>query len=73
METMTSKDVTQLLRRYLRSRSDLGHWNAVKARVLEPQNPFEARVVRKPQQWFVLFVIIASALAGAFLFFNFSN
>jgi hypothetical protein len=73
MGTITGKDIGQMLRRYLRSRSDLGFWNALGARLLKPQNPFEPPSVRKPQKWFVLFVIIASALTGAFLFFNFSN
>lgn len=69
MKPITGKDVNQTLRRYLRSRSDLGLWKALAARILKPQNPFEPRSVRKPKQWFVLFVIIASALASAFVVF----
>lgn len=69
MKPITGKDVNQTLRRYLRSRSDLGLWKVLGARILKPQNPFEPQSVRKPKQWFVLFVIIASALASAFVVF----
>jgi hypothetical protein len=73
METVSARDVEQMLRRYLHSRSDIGLWNAIGATILKQQNPFEPRSVRKPQQWLVLSLIIATALAGAFLFFSLSK
>ncbi len=73
MQATSQKDVRRELRGYLRSRADLGICNAVRAKILMPQNPFEALSFRKPQQWFVFLLIIASALAGVIIFFNFSN
>jgi len=73
MQATSQKDVRRELRGYLRSRADLGICSAVRAKILMPQNPFEALSFRKPQQWFVFLLIIASALAGVIIFFNFSN
>jgi len=73
MQARKQKHVRQELLRYLRSRADLGICNALRAKILVPQNPFEPLSFRRPQQWFVFLLIIASALAGVFIFFNFSN
>ncbi len=73
MEQVTAKSVEAMLRRHLRSRSDLGLCNAVRAHILESQNPFEPPSVRKPRLWFVLFLIMSSALIGAFAYFNLWN
>jgi len=72
-KAVNRRDVDRILRQYLRSRSDLGLRNAIALRILKPQSPFEPKTFRTPQPWFLLFAIIASTFAGAFLFFNFSN
>ena len=48
----------RMLQQYLRSRSDLGLWNAVAARVMAPNSPFEPASARKPQLWFLFFSIV---------------
>lgn len=56
---------------YLRDRPDLGIRTAISARVLEPRNPFEPESLPRPQRWFVLLLLVASASAAAFAYFNF--
>ena len=70
---VTAKEVYTALRQNLRSRPDLGLGKAVAECVLEPPNPFEPGVVRKPQRWFVLLGIISLAALEAFVYFNFGN
>ena len=70
---VTAKEVLTTLRHKLRSRSDLGLGKAVADRLLEPQNPFEPGLVRRPQRWFVLLCIISVAAFGAFVYFNVWN
>jgi len=70
---LTAKEVLTTLRQNLRSRSDLGLGKAVADRLLEPQNPFEPGLVRKPQRWFVLLCIISVAALGAFVYVNVWN
>ena len=65
-----AKEAYTALRQNLRSRPDLGLGKAVADRVLEPPNPFEPGLVRKPQRWFVLLCIISLAALGAFVYFN---
>jgi len=67
---VTAKEMYTALRQNLRSRPDLGLGKAVADCVLEPPNPFELGVVRKPQRWFVLLCIISLAALGAFVYFN---
>ena len=62
-----------MLRQCLVNRSDLGFWNAVAAKILEPQNPFGHGERRRPQRWFVLSLVSAFAAAIAFAYFNFWN
>ena len=62
-----------MLRQYLSRRSDLGFWNTVAAKILEPQNPFGNGERRRPQRWFVLFLVNSLAAAIAFVYFNFWN
>ena len=69
----TAKEVFTTLRHNLRSRSDLGLGKSVADRMLEPQNPFEPGVARKPQRWFVLLCIISVAALGSFVYFNVWN
>jgi len=70
---LTAKEVLTTLRQNLRRRSDLGLGKAVADRLLEPQNPFEPGLVRKPQRWFALLCIISVAALGAFVYFNVWN
>ena len=64
-----------MLRQSLRRRSDLGLWNGVAAKILEPQNPFGQgeRERRTPQRWFVLLLVSLFASAVAFVYFNIWN
>ena len=64
-----------MLRQCLRRRSDLGLWNLVAAKILEPQNPFGQgeRERRTPQRWFVLLLVSLFAAVIAFVCFNFGN
>lgn len=70
---VTAKEVLTTLRHNLRSRSDLGLGKAVADRVLEPPNPFEPGLIRRPQRWFVLLCLISLAALGAFVYFNVWN
>ncbi len=70
---VTAKEVLTTLRHNLRSRSDVGLGNAVADRLLEPPNPFEPGLVRRPQRRFVLLCIISVAALGSFVYFNVWN
>jgi len=39
--------------------------------VLEPKNPFEPQLRRRPRRDFVLLVVLAGMPVGAFVYFNF--
>jgi hypothetical protein len=73
MERITPKDVDRMLRRCLSRRSDLGLWNAVAAKILEPKNPFGDGGRRRPQRWFVLLLVSSFAAVVAFMYFNLWN
>jgi len=64
-----------MLRQCLCRRSDLGLWNLVAAKILEPNNPFGQgqRERRIPQRWFVLLLVSSFAAVVAFVYFNFWN
>ena len=64
-----------MLRQYLSRRSDLGLWNAVAEKILEPKNPFGQgqKERRRPQRWFVLLLVSSFAAVIAFVYFNFWN
>ena len=70
MDRITPKEVNRMLRQRLRRRSDLGLWNAVAAKILEPQNPFGHGERRTPERWFVLLLVSLSAAVIAFVYFN---
>ena len=73
MGRITPGEVDRLLRQYLRRRSDMGLWNALTAMICEPHNPFSTEPRRKPQRWFVLFVVSLAGAVAAFGYFNFLN
>ena len=73
MDRISPKEVHRMLRQCLRHRSDLGLWNAVAAKILEPQNPFGRGERRTPERWFVLLLMSLSAAIIAFVYFNFWN
>jgi len=73
MERITPKDVDRMLRRCLSRRSDLGVWNALAAKILEPKNPFVDGGRRTPQRWFVLLLVSSFAAVVAFVYFNLWN
>jgi len=64
-----------MLRQCLCRRSDLGLWNLVAAKILEPNNPFGQgqRERRIPQRWFVLLLVSSFAAVVAFVYFNLWN
>jgi len=62
-----------MLRQCLRRRSDLGLWNAVAEKILEPKNPFGHEERRIPQRWSVLLLVSLFAAVIAFVYFNFWN
>jgi len=62
-----------MLRQCLRRRSDLGLWNAVAEKILEPKNPFGDGGRRRPQRWFVLLLMSSFAAVVAFVYFNLWN
>ncbi len=68
---ISAKEVHITLVRYLRDRPDLGFRKAIAARVLELRNPFESEPLPRLQRWFVLLLLVASASAVAFTYFNF--
>jgi len=73
MERITPGEVDRLLRQHLRLRSDMGPWNALRAMIFEPHNPFSTESRRKPYRWFVLFVLSLVATVAALGYFNFLN
>ena len=62
-----------MLQQCLRRRSDLGLWNAVAAKILDPQNPFGHGEGRTPERWFVLLLVSLFTAVIAFVYFNFWN
>jgi hypothetical protein len=68
---ISAEEVHMTLERYLHERPGLGIRKAIAARVYEPRNPFAAESLPKPQRWFVLLLLLASASAVAFVYFNF--
>jgi hypothetical protein len=73
MERIQPIQVDRMLREHLGRRSDLGLRNAVTAIIFEPQNPFETQSRRRPERWFVLFVVSSAVALSTFVYFNFWN
>jgi hypothetical protein len=72
-EPLTVKEVHAMLEQELRNRSDLGLWKAVRNLVMDPKNPLEPEPIRKPQRWFVIFLISGMVAIAAFSYFNMWN
>ena len=68
--TVTRQKVHSWLKDYLRGRPELGLDKAILHVVLEPPNPFEPEVRRRPSKEFVLAALWLVALAGVFMYFN---
>ena len=69
-ERASVEQIHAMLQHYLHGRADLGFSKAVAAHILEPRSPFETRSSRRPQRWFVLLLLVVSASAPAFAYFN---
>lgn len=68
---LTTKEAHVALVEYFKSRRDLGLWQAFLDLILEPPNPFEPKMRRKPGQGLVLAVIVVGLPLAAFVYFNF--
>jgi hypothetical protein len=68
---ISAKEVHINLAHYLHERPDLGIRKAIAAHTLEPRNLFESEPHPRPQRWFVLLLLVASASSLAFAYFNF--
>jgi len=71
VKQLTVAKVHNALEAKLRARPDLGLWKAFVALVLEPPNPFDRRARRWPKKEFVGVIILVTAGAYVFLYFNF--
>lgn len=69
-KTMTKSEVRILLRKYLKTRPEIGFGNLIVNTVLEPSNPFEPDKRRLPRKAFVLVAFSLLALVGVFVGFN---
>ena len=67
----TAKEIHGMLVKYFRSRPDLGLWKSIVDLLLQPKNPFEPQLRRRPRRDFVLLVVLAGMPVGAFVYFNF--
>jgi hypothetical protein len=70
-ERISPNEIHGMLVKCLHNRPDLGVGKAMTTRILEPRNPFEPESIRRPQRWFVLFLLVSLALTGTFICFNF--
>jgi len=73
MQRIRTEEVDRILRQYLGGRSDLGFWNALAPNILEPHSPFGPGTRKRPQRWFLLFLMSSIAALAAFGYFNFWN
>lgn len=69
-EQIKARQVQELLREYLRRRSDLGIGRGLFDFVLESPNPFDSKRKRLPKRWFVLSVLLGASGFGCFVYFN---
>ena len=67
----TADEVYGMLAKHFSSRPDLGLWKRILDVVLQPKNPFEPQLRRRPRRDFVLLVVLAGMPVGAFIYFNF--
>ena len=68
---LTVKEVHGMLAKYFSSRPGLGLWKSILDLVLQPKNPFEPQLRRRPRRDFVLLVVLAGMPVGGFVYFNF--
>jgi hypothetical protein len=69
-EPLTVKPVYEMLREYLRQRTDLGVGKAILDEWLEPASPFGSIGVRSPKRWFVLWSLLAAFGLASLVYFN---
>ncbi len=69
-ERASAEEIHTMLRHYLHGRPDLGFSKAIAAHILEPRSPFETDSFPRPQRWFVFLLLVSSASAAAFGYFN---
>jgi hypothetical protein len=67
---ISAQEVHAMLHDTLQRRPDLGLRKAVADEVLDPANPFEPQVRRRPRRWFILFCILAALITGCLMYFN---
>jgi len=65
------KEIHGVLAKYLKRRPDLGLLESILNLVLEPKNPFEPEMRRRPRRDFILVAVLAGMPVGAFVYFNF--
>lgn len=70
---VSSREVHTWIEDSLGQQSDIGLRKAVVNMILEPPNPFDPRVRRKPRAGFLLGVILLAASVGCFCYFNFAR
>ena len=68
--TVIRQAVHAWLNDYLKGRPELGLGNAILHVVLEPPNPFDSEMRRRPSKAFVLAALWLLALVGVFVYFN---
>jgi hypothetical protein len=69
-EPVSAEEIHTMLQHYLHGRPDLGFSKAIAAHILEPRSPFERESFPRPQRWFVLLLLVVSASAATFAYFN---
>lgn len=67
----TAKEIRGMLVKYFRSRPDLGLWKSILDLMLEPKNPFEPEMRRRPRRGFILVIVLSGMPVGVFVYFNF--
>jgi hypothetical protein len=69
-ERVSAEQIHAILQHYLHGRADLGFSKAIASHILEPRSPFETESFGRPRRWFVLLLLVVSASATAFAYFN---
>ena len=69
-ERVRDKQVYEMLRRYMRTRPDVGFGKAMRDGMFEAANPFDGKAARPPRRWFVLSCLLSALVFGCFSYFN---